>query len=263
MLVSFMLSDYYSWIFALCVAFIPAILYGYYIWTIEKYYREPFRYVAVIFIWGGLISLLFLFVTQLIYGELLREQEYYALDKSYLNILLLCMVLPLFAEAIKLMGLPLVKTELDEVEDGLIYGALGGLGFAAIANFVYLKNAFVLDPTELGIVAIPSLSFAYLHASAGALVGYGVSRWYVEGERKYLLPYFLGGMVIHGGFIAFSIVSHSLKATSFLIYLIGLGIVLILSWAVFKTIRARMIKLIRELDEETEKERKGKLAEEE
>ncbi len=249
--------EYLRWVFAISVALVPAIFYVRYIRNIEKYYREPWTHVMGLFLYGGLAALLFIGVTSFAYGALLREQGYYSLDKGILNVLLICLALPVLAEVMKLAGLPFIKGELDEVEDGLIHGAICGIGFAAVANMFYLYSSFTLDPMDLAIGAIPSISFLFLHASAGAVGGYGVSRFYVEGEKRYLLPYFLGGVVIHGGFNALSVATQTLEGvpSGAIIYLVGLLGVLLLSNLVFRTIRHRMHVLIKELDEETEKNR--------
>ena len=77
-----------------------------------------------------------------------------------------------------------------------------------MANFVYIFTTFSLDPITLVKITIPTLSFAYLQASAGAVAGYGVSRLWVEKKREHLIPYFMGAVAIHGGFIGFSIAAE-------------------------------------------------------
>ncbi len=72
-----------------------------------------------------------------------------------------------------------------------------------------------------------------------------------------MVIYFLAGVWIHALFNAFSLSMYlSREIWGFTYYLAGLLIILLVSSLVFRTIRARMHKLIKILDEETEMERR-------
>ena len=72
-----------------------------------------------------------------------------------------------------------------------------------------------------------------------------------------MATYFIAGVMIHGLFNTLSLLSVIFKDTlGVTYYLVGLLIILVVSNLVFRVIRARMHKLIKILDEETEQERK-------
>jgi RsiW-degrading membrane proteinase PrsW (M82 family) len=193
-------------------------------------------------------------------GQFLREHEYYALNSSIGTVLLICLLLPFAGELIKIIGMYIVKSQVDEVEDGLIYGATIGLGFAAIVNIFYMNQDFEWEPKALALLIIPSISTALLHASSTAVAGYGVSRMMVDGDNSRIVLYFLAGVLIHGLFNTLSLTSLIFRDTlGYTYYLLGLVIILVASNLVFRTIRARMHTLIKILDEETEKERRKRL----
>ncbi len=250
--------DVYMWVVILCTALIPTIIYTIYIRNIELYEREKWRWITVGFLWGAIIALPFLYILARIYsGQYSREHEYYELNDSLWTLILICLILPFIGEFIKIMGMVIVKSQVDEVEDGLIYGGTLGLGFAAMANIFYLYQGFEWEPRTLVLLIIPSISTALLHASSSAIAGYGAAKKAVDMENRSMVSYFVAGVLIHGLFNTLSLTSIIFKDTlGFTYYILGLVIILVVSNLVFRTIRGRMHQLIKILDEETESERK-------
>lgn len=253
--------DISRWVVILCTALIPTIFYTMYIRNIELYERERWRWISVGYIWGAVIALPFLYILALMFsGEFLREHEYYELNSSIGTVLLICLLLPFAGELIKIIGMYIVKSQVDEVEDGLIYGATIGLGFAAIVNIFYMNQGFEWEPKALVLLIIPSISTALLHASSTAVAGYGLSRMMVDGDNSSIILYFLAGVLIHGVFNTLSLTTLIFRDTlGYTYYLLGLVIILVASSLVFRSVRARMHTLIKILDEETEKERRKRL----
>ena len=52
-------------------------------------------------------------------------------------LLLSVIIAPIIEELSKALGLRLIKNQIFELEDGLIYGAVAGFGFAATENLIY------------------------------------------------------------------------------------------------------------------------------
>jgi RsiW-degrading membrane proteinase PrsW (M82 family) len=250
--------DTNMWVVILCTALIPTIIYTIYIRNIEIYEREKWRWITVSFLWGAIIALPFLYVLARIFsGQYSREHEYYEVNNSFSTIILVCLILPFIGEFIKILGMFIVKSQVEEVEDGLIYGATLGLGFAAMANIFYLYQGFEWEPRTLALLIIPSISTALLHASSTAIAGYGAAKKTVEMENLSMVSYFVAGVLIHGLFNTLSLTSLIFKDTlGVTYYILGLVIILVVSNLVFRTIRARMLQLIKILDEETESERR-------
>ena len=246
------------WAVILCTALIPTIIYTIYIRNIELYEREKWRWITVGFLWGAIIALPFLYILARLYsGQYSREHEYYELNNSLGTVILICLIIPFIGEFIKIIGMFIVKSQVDEVEDGLIFGATLGLGFAAMANIFYLYQGFEWEPRILVLLIIPSISTTLLHASSTAIAGYGAAKKTVEMENLSMVSYFVAGVLIHGLFNTLSLTSLIFKDTlGFTYYILGLVIILVVSNLVFRTIRGRMHQLIKILDEETESERR-------
>jgi RsiW-degrading membrane proteinase PrsW (M82 family) len=116
--------------------------------------------------------------------------------------LLVLVIAPIVEEFTKPLALYLrkVKTNLDELEDGLIFGAVAGLGFSATENLLYgynyLSEGFLMF---LLVIAIRSIGGCLLHASATALTGYGIGKTMKNHSSFFgILPYFLLAIFLHG-----------------------------------------------------------------
>ncbi|MEE9152434.1 MAG: PrsW family glutamic-type intramembrane protease [Thermoplasmata archaeon] len=250
--------DVYRWLVILCSALIPTIIYTIYIRNIELYEREKWRWISVSYLWGAVIALPFLYILARMFSDqFLREHEYYEFNSTVGIVILICLVLPFVSELIKMIGIFTVRSQVGEVEDGLIYGATIGLGFAAIANIFYMNQGFEWDLKTLALLIIPSISTALLHASSSAVAGYGISKRMVEGENLSMITYFFAGVLIHVLFNVLSLTSLIFKdVLGYTYHILGIVIILVVSSLVFRMIRGRMHKLIKILDEETEKERR-------
>ncbi len=197
-------------IILISVAFIPCIYYIVKIRNMERYRREPWAPVAGIFLWGALIatftavilSLLFIGVSE----GLMREYEYLANEPGVKALILVCVIAPFSEELTKGIGVFLVKRRITEVEDGLIYGAASGLGFAATENLLYESSA--LSEFGLGafimVAIIRTISSALLHGSATAMTGYGVSKKIMLGRGYHIIPYYLLAVAMHALFNLFA-----------------------------------------------------------
>jgi RsiW-degrading membrane proteinase PrsW (M82 family) len=135
-----------------------------------------------------------------------------------------------------------VKSNLDELEDGLIYGAVAGLGFSATENLLYgfsfLSEGFTLF---LLVMIIRSFGGCLLHASATALTGYGYGKTVMRHSSLLrVLPYFLLAIFLHGFY-------NFLVSYEFVGVLSGLGLAFLVVVFAITTIRNR----IKTLDEKT------------
>lgn len=107
---------------------------------------------------------------------------------------------PLVEEFAKGLGLGGLKGRIQELEDGIIYGAGLGLGFAATENFVYGITA-LLDGgfgDALVTIVVRIFSSMLLHSSASALVGFGYAMALLRGRSiGSVFPYYVLAVVLH------------------------------------------------------------------
>ena len=94
-----------------------------------------------------------------------------------------------------------VKGEIDEVEDGIVYGAACGLGFGATENILYGLSEGAVSSGLLGviiIVTVRTVSSILLHLTASSFAGYGISQYLVKGAPfSVVIKYYLLAVLIH------------------------------------------------------------------
>jgi RsiW-degrading membrane proteinase PrsW (M82 family) len=238
---------------------VPALLYAYYVRNLEKHEAERWGPVIASLGLGLLMGLVFLLpLSLLIFGGWQRESDQATHLRDARGVLLLLVLLPVLEEAIKLGCIVVMKREIDEVEDGLIYGVCIGAGFGIaegwIGGFGILDRGFAMF---VALVALRSLSGVFLHANATALAGYGLSRLWVEKRWRYIVPYFLFAVGLHALSNVFAFAQVSVGGVDEGLLSLGrLVLVLALASLTFRYVRRRLHDLIRTLDRETEETRK-------
>jgi len=188
-----------TWGLLVFLSFLPPLIYTIWIRNTERCHREQWLSIFLCFIWGATIAV----VAALILEILLELPLQYSLSSGGMTPFLLAVVIaPIVEEFTKPLALYLrtVKTNLDELEDGLIFGAVAGLGFSATENLLYgysyLSEGFLIF---LIVIATRSIGGCLLHASATALTGYGIGKTMKNHSSFFgILPYFLLAIFLHG-----------------------------------------------------------------
>ncbi len=183
------------------------------------------------FVWGAVIGVLVAVVLSLVLDVVLRFilretarflQQYYVklaeVLEGDLNVgffVLVVLVAPFAEELAKGLGVFRVRAHLNELEDGIVYGASAGLGFAATENLLYGAVAYALAISEgavardalgasLSVIGVRSFSSVLLHASATSAFGYGVARSLLSPQRRSIVPFYLLAVFMHGAFNFFA-----------------------------------------------------------
>jgi RsiW-degrading membrane proteinase PrsW (M82 family) len=194
-------------IFTVLVSFIPSIIYAIIIRYSEKYEREPWGSIGQAFLWGGTLSIVLVILIRGFFD--FHLQDHYARQASDLQwrtLVLMVVITPFAAELIKPIGLFLVKADILEAEDGLIYGAVIGLGYTATENLlfgIFLAPLFGLE-MFITVVFMRSMSVMFVQSSATALSCYGITRAMKvkhKTGRMFAFPAFLlVAVAIHAAF---------------------------------------------------------------
>lgn len=179
-------------------AFLPPLIYAIWIRNTEKINRERWIPIFLCFIWGATIAV----VAALILEVLMDIPLFMAgFDPVSIVFIMSVIIAPFCEELSKPLAIRMksIRKEINELEDGLIYGAVAGLGFSATENLLYgwtflsegLLFFFVL-------MLIRSVGACLLHASATSWTGYGYSRS-ILGRTGFgsILPYFALAFGLH------------------------------------------------------------------
>ena len=244
-----MANDILGLIIIIIVAFVPAILYMLWFRSAEIYEREPFFAVQGVFLYGMSFALILAIILELVVMSVL-EPFLGGLNSFYALLLMAVAVAPIIEEFTKATGIMTVMRRLIEPENGLIYGTAAGLGFAAAENVLYYTTALAAGTDVFIFTAVArTLTSTLMHASASALVGFGLSHsrcfymWY--GTPRSWFPYYLIAVALHAGFNLLASLGGFDQSHSGIISIIGLVLAFILVWATVVWIRRKIVELDR------------------
>ena len=231
-------------------ALIPAVIYASIVIRLDRYEQEPPRALAAAFAWGAIGAVVFSVLGGLAFEFALSE----ALGSSDLGgVASVVLGAPLVEETFKGLGLVALtlgyRRELDNTLDGLIYGALIGLGFAFTENILYFGGAYLEDGLAglgllfVGRAVIGGWGHAVYTGFTGAAIGWARGR-YRRGVLRFVVP-FLGwllAVVLHalwnGGAVYLSAGADS--DAGFLETLLPLGLVVVLPAVLLLYVVARL-----------------------
>ena len=226
-----------GFIFAATLSFVPAYYYLISIRNSEKKDKEPWDALKLAFAWGAIsgvflailfnsigLSLLLIFLTD---GSSVTD--------DLILVLSVVVVAPIVEEFVKPLVMfqnSSVRSNIDEVEDGIVYGAACGLGFGATENVLYGLSEEAVSVGYLGILAVVILrtvSSILLHLVATSFTGHGISKYLVEGQSfSIVIKYYFLAVLIHAawnGAAVFSMIySDNLGGVILLIFSIMLAI---------------------------------------
>jgi len=152
---------------------VPALLALGAIWWVDRYEKEPLRLLGLAFVFGAVVAPLIAYAIErgLAISTSFTGQglvPHYQLGPG----------LPLVEELVRgaavLVVLLLVRSELDDVLDGIVYGGVVGVGFGAAANFVSIWSTqpFGTDTPSLYSTAITQLNHVFYGALIGCAIGF-------------------------------------------------------------------------------------------
>ena len=240
-------------LFATILAFIPAYYYLRTIRNSEVEDVEPWETLWTAFAWGGITGIFLagilntLFTVSIIgilYGT--SGPEDIEVVSVFIGAVIVAPFIEELVKPIVMFRNTQVKKEIDEVEDGIVYGAACGLGFGATENVFYGLTAGTAAAGIAGvflIVVLRTFSSILLHLVASSYTGYGIAKYQVEGQPfGTVVKYYLLAVLIHAAWNA--------AAVSSLIFDNEIGAVLLLFFSIVLAISGLELakRRIRELD---------------
>ena len=155
---------------ALLACAIPGVLFALLFYRADRYEREPIHFLALLFVWGTVPSVI---LSELLNPQLIRPLAW--LSRDVVNTL----VAPGVEELLKALAIAaifvLARQEFDGVLDGMVYGAMVGLGFATAENYVYYIDALQSRGwyALFELFVLRGLVFGLSHAMYSGVVGAG------------------------------------------------------------------------------------------
>jgi RsiW-degrading membrane proteinase PrsW (M82 family) len=193
------MTEIVTWGLLVFLSFLPPLVYTIWIRNTERCHRQQWFSILLCFLWGATIAVFAALFLEIILQIPLTYSSTLGGMTSFLVVIVIAPVVEEFTKPLALR-LRSVRNNISEMEDGLIYGAVAGLGFSATENLLYghsfLSEGFL---SFLLLMAMRSIGGCLLHASATSLTGYGIGKTILRRSSFFgILPYFLLAIFLHG-----------------------------------------------------------------
>lgn len=177
---------------SILAAVVPAALYLTIIYWFDRYEKEPLWLLGALFFWGAVPSILLAIVLSVVASAPLNL----FMGPDTLDTVAAIFIAPAVEESVKglaLLGLFwLFHHEIDSLLDGIIYGAMVGMGFALVENVFYFLEVY----EESGVdgwgtlVFLRAVVFGLNHSLFTSMTGLGmaVSRFATRPRLRILAP---------------------------------------------------------------------------
>jgi protease PrsW len=185
--------DRFGLLLSVTAACIPALVYAAIVLRLDRYEIEPLRAVLACFTWGAVGAILFSVATGLLFEFAVEE----TLGVEVAAATSVVIGAPLVEESFKgiavLAVLVFARDEIDSTLDGLVYGALVGVGFAMTENILYFGQAYLegglgeFGTLVLGRAVVGGFGHPAYTAITGAAIGWSRGR-YGRGIARVIVP---------------------------------------------------------------------------
>ena len=164
---------------AIFFGFVPMFLFAAFVNWLDRYEKEPKLLLGAAFLWGVVIAGGGAYILNTAFGV-----GIYALTGSEgaAEFGTTSIVAPIIEEGLKGLAVLVVflmfRSEFDSVLDGVVYGAVTAMGFAAIENVLYIyRNGFVEGGWEgfWVLVVIRVVLVGWMHPFFTAFTGIGLA----------------------------------------------------------------------------------------
>jgi len=200
------------------IAIAPVVFLAWFVYTRDRYDPEPRRLVIKTFVVGAVLVVPVMFAE--LFGSLILPPSADFLV-MFLHFLL---VVALVEESSKYVAVRVSvygSREFNEPMDGLVYGAIAGLGFAAPENLLYVLSRGVALGIIRAVLSVPG------HALWGAIIGYYLAFQKLKIDRNAGLRGLILAVTLH------TIFDYGLVAAEPSVGILIATAVVVLGWAIF------------------------------
>lgn len=179
-------------VLSIIAAVIPAALYSLVIYWFDHYEKEPMWLLTATFFWGAVPSVILALIVSLAFSAPLQIIGGPLASNTFMAV----MIAPPVEETAKAIALVaifvLLRHEVDSLLDGIIYGAMVGMGFAMVENVFYFLAIFQEEGAEAwgSTVFLRAIIFGLNHSLFTSATGLGmaVARFSTNRIVRYVAP---------------------------------------------------------------------------
>src|SRR5512145_1933534 len=164
---------------ALFFGFVPMFMFAAFVNWLDRYEKEPKLLLGAAFVWGVVIAGGGAYILNTAFGVGIYVMTG---SEAAAEVGTTSIVAPIIEEALKGLAVQVVflmfRNEFDSVLDGVVYGAVTAMGFAAIENVLYIyRNGYLENGWEgfWVLVVIRVILVGWMHPFFTAFTGIGLA----------------------------------------------------------------------------------------
>lgn len=176
---------------AILLSFIPALLYAWVLYWIDRYEKEPRVLLWGVFIWGAIVAAGASYILNTAIGVNIYQ---FTQDAGLANFAKSNIAAPLVEESFKAFAVLIIfvvrRDEFDSIVDGIAYAGIAALGFAATENVFYLYEGGYLETGWQGLginFVFRVILGAWNHSFYTAFTGIGFALSRLSKKRSVIL----------------------------------------------------------------------------
>jgi protease PrsW len=181
-------------VFSILLGFIPMIFFAWIIYWVDRYEKEPRLLLCGIFVWGALLAAGSAFIINSVLG---LGIYLFTRSDTITDLTTGSLIAPIVEEFLKGFAVLIVfmvfRNEFDSILDGIIYGTITALGFAATENAYYIYHYGYTENGLIGVlimfvVRVFLVGWQHPFYTAFTGIGLAVSRLSKKRTVKILAP---------------------------------------------------------------------------
>lgn len=199
-----------GWIFSIVLLALYVVPVLVAIYVLDLFEREPLSLIVGAFLWGGLVAT----GLALSVNTSLLEAVAKLFGPNFAQSWGLALVAPPIEETLKYLGVVTIfliaRSEIDDLMDGFVYGAVIGLGFAAVENIQYFVRAVAstggadqIGPVFEMFVIRALLVGLYMHVLWTGISGLGLAYYVTRRDQPHQKR-----LMVAVGLFALAVLAH-------------------------------------------------------
>jgi protease PrsW len=234
---------------SLFFGFVPMFMYAAFVYWLDRYEKEPKALLGAAFMWGVVIAAGGSFIINTIFGIGIYI---FTGSEALTNLGTASVIAPVVEEILKGLAVAIVffmfRKEFDSILDGIIYGGIAGLGFAATENTIYIyRNGYLEGGWEglFALVIVRVVLVGWMHAFFTAFtgIGFAISRLNKNMLIKIVAPLAGLGVAIftHAFHNTFGNFFYGLEGLAATIFVDSIGYALMFGFIIWMIVHERGI----------------------
>jgi protease PrsW len=178
----------------LALALAPGTAIGLYIYLKDHHEREPLLLLLISFLYGGLSTVVTLFISFPVNSFLLTKED--DVISQFVNAFFKVALIEEFSKFLFVRFILYRNKNFNEPFDGIVYAVMVSMGFATLENILYVYQYGVVTGITRMFTAVPA------HAVFGIMMGYylGRAKFTASLQFSFSLLALLTATLFHGAY---------------------------------------------------------------